>query len=155
MIHSKKQLTEPFPIKGTLYVYDGKVTIDEHLAGIKTPAFVINNLIPTVGRAYIMGGSGESLADIDACCLGDNATARALSDTDLKSLIFTASPTDARVSGTKRITELFVGINEANFTHREFGLKANGTLISTLVLTPEFVKTTAKTRTYIHSLGWL
>ncbi len=150
----RKILYESLGLKGTLFAYDEKVTIDEHIAGTKTPAFVSPNLIPTVGRQYILGSTSGSLADIDACCLGDDGSVRASTDTDLKNLQFTASPTDARVTGTKRYTELFVGTSEANFTHREFGVKAGTTLISTIVIDPAFEKTTAKTRTYIHELGW-
>jgi hypothetical protein len=136
--------------KGRLYVYDGKVTIDEHLQVTKEPIQQINNLIPIAGRVFILT---QSLSQINECVVGDNGSTRTLGDTDLKNPLFSAVPTDYRVSGTKRITELFVGINEANFTHREFGIKANGTLISTLAI-GEFEKTTAKTRTYIHEMGW-
>jgi len=137
---------------GRLYAYDGKVTIDEHLSGQIKPAFVLPNLIVTVGKTYILENSP---ADIDEVKLGDGATARTVIMTDIVNELFSAAPTDARVTGTKRITELFVGVSEANFTHREIGIFANSTLISTLVITPEFEKTTAKTRTYIHELGWL
>jgi hypothetical protein len=142
---------ELFMLKGKLYIYKGKVTIDEHLSGQVQPSHVINNLMPTVGRVYTLT---ESLSNIDEVRLGDDNTARVSSDMDLYNPLFTAYPTDKRVVGTKRITELFVGVNEANFMHREIGIFAEGALISTLVMS-DFEKTTAKTRTYIHEMGWL
>ena len=143
-------LHEPLTLKGRLFVYEGRVTIDDHLSGAQ-PVRIIDNLISTVGRVYILT---ESLADIDACCLGDNGGARTAGDTALKNQLFSATPTDKRVVGTVRITELFIGIAEANFTIREFGIKASGTLISTLIVDPALEKTSAKTYTFIHSCGW-
>ena len=144
------KMTEEIGIKGRLHIYEGRVTIDDHLAGVE-PLQSINNLMPTVGRQYALTGS---LSNIDESCLGSNGGARSASDTELLTEIYTAYPTDKRVVGTTRITELFIGAAEANFTIREFGLKAEGSLISTLVVTPEIVKTSAKTYTFIHVMGW-
>ena len=143
-------LHEPIDMKGRLYIYEGRVTIDQHLAGVE-PLQVIDNLIPTVGRVYALT---NALSNINACVLGASNAAREMSDTDLKIPLFSATPTDKRVIGTVRITELFIGIAEANFTIREFGVKANGVLISTLVINPAVEKTTAKTYTFIHAMGW-
>ena len=138
---------------GTLYAYDGRVTIDGHLSGLYEPVLVLPNLIPTAGRAYLV--TEGSIGDIDTVKLGADGTTRAMGQTDLFSPQFAASPTDMRVSGTKRIVELFVGVEEANgFMHREIGFFAGSTLISTLRIVPEFEKTSAKTRTYIYSIGW-
>ena len=138
--------------RGRLYAYDGRVTIDQHLSGQIKPVFVLPNLMPTVGKQFLVGTG--SLGDIDAVKLGGDGTARTAGLTDIISEQFSASPTDSRVVGTKRVVELYVGTGEANFTHREIGLFAGTTLISTLVITPEFVKTTAKTRSYIWEGGW-
>ena len=137
--------------KGILYAYDGRVTIEQHLSGRIKPALVLPNLMPTVGRVGVLNGL---LASIDEVKLGDDGSARTAGMTDLVSEQFSASPTDQRVSGTKRYTELYVGSAEANFTHREIGIFSGTTLISTLVIDPEFEKTTAKTRTYIWTCGW-
>ena len=143
---------EPMTIKGVLFAYDGKIIIDQHLSGQARPVFVLPNLMPTVGRAFLVDSG--SIGDIDTVKLGDDGTARTAGLTDIISEQFSASPTDSRVVGTKRVVELYVGTAEANFTHREIGLFAGTTLISTLVITPEFVKTTAKTRSYIWEGGW-
>jgi len=147
---NRHKLCEHIALHGKLYAYEGRVTIDQHLSGQVKPIFVAENLIPTVGRQYILS---NSLANIDTVKIGDDGSARSLSDTDLKNPLFSASPTDKRVTGTKRITELLVGVNEANFTHREFGVFAGSTLISTLAIA-DWVKDNTKTRTYIHELGW-
>ena len=147
LIHN---LTEEIGIKGQLHIFEGRVTIDDYLAG-KKPLQTIDNLMPTVGRVYALTGS---LANIDECCLGSNGGARSASDTDLLTELYSAYPTDKRVVGTTRITELFIGIAEANFTIREFGIKAEDNLISTLIISPEIEKTTAKTYTFIHTMGW-
>lgn len=138
--------------RGTLYVYTGKVTIDEHLSRQKEPAFVLPNMIVTTGRQYLINTG--PLTDINIVKLGDDGTARSLGLIDLVSPQFTAGPTDIRISGTQIIIELFVGVEEANFIHREIGLFAGEVLISTLKVVPEFEKTTAKTRTYLYTLGW-
>ena len=138
--------------RGRLYAYDGRVTIDQHLSGQIKPVFVLPNLMPTVGKQFLVGTG--SLGDIDAVKLGGDGTARAASMTDIVNSLFSASPTDARASGTKRVVELYVGTAEANFTHREIGLFAGTVLISTLVISPEFVKTVLKTRSYIYEIGW-
>lgn len=143
-------LHEPLNLKGRLFIYGGRVTIDDFLNGAK-PLRIIDNLIPTVGRVYILT---ESLSDINEVALGSNGAARNLSDTDLKTPLFSATPTDKRVVGTVRITELFIGVAEANFNIAEFGIKANGVLISTLVVNPVLEKTSAKTYTLIASMGW-
>ena len=144
------KLFEEIGMKGKLLIYEGRVTINDYLAGAE-PTHTINNLMPTAGRQYALTGS---LSNIDECCLGSNGGARAASDTDLLTNLYTAYPTDKRVVGTTRITELFIGMAEANFTIREFGIKAEGSLISTLVVSPDIVKTTAKTYTFIHVMGW-
>lgn len=149
-MQNEHKLIEKMP-SGRLFAYEGRVTIDEHLAGLCTTVSVAKNLIPTVGRVHMLT---QSAADIDTLAIGDNGSARALSDQDLKNRLFTAVPTDSRIVGTKKVMELFVGINEANFVHREFGAFAGETLISTLIIAPEFEKTTAKTRTYIWEMGW-
>ena len=152
-----KRLHELLALRGVLHVYDGKVTIDLHLSGRIKPTLILCNLIPDVGRAYILG-NGNSFSDISQVALGDNGTAKTRADTQLNNERFRAGPTDWRVVGLQRFTEFFVGINDANFTHREFGLFAGtnigganeGTPLSLLVITPEWEKTEALTRTYIH-----
>lgn len=144
-------LYEPLNLKGRLFIYEGRVSIDQYLQGAK-PLRTIDNLIPTAGRVYILT---NSLADIDEAVLGDDDTPRTDADEDLYNELFSATPTDKRVVGTVRITELFIGVAEANFDIAEFGIKANGVLISTLVVDPVLEKTSAKTYTLIHSCGWL
>lgn len=137
--------------QGTLYAYDGYVSIDEHIAGLKEPALILHNMIPTVGRTHILN---NGVTGIDTVCLGDSAAARALTDTDLKSLQFSASATDTRLSGAKWYTQIYLPTTSANFTHREIGIKDGTVLISTLVIDPAFTKDASATRTYIHELGW-
>ena len=149
-MQNEHKLAERMP-SGRLFAYDGRVSIEEHLAGLCSPKSITNNLIPIAGRVHLLT---LSPANIDTLAIGDNGSARSLADEDLKNKLFTAAPTDSRIVGTKKIMELFVGINEANFIHREFGAFAGGTLISTLIIAPEFEKTTAKTRTYIWEMGW-
>lgn len=144
------KLIEEMGMKGRLHIYGGRVTIDDYLAGAQ-PLQTIDNLMPTVGRYYALTGS---LSNINEVMLGSNGGARSAADTELLTELYTAYPTDKRVVGTARITELFIGISEANFTIREFGIKAEGSLISTLVVSPDIVKTTAKTYTFIHVMGW-
>ena len=136
--------------KGVLYVYEGKVTIDDFLRGQK-PSLVINNLIPDIGRNHILD---EMQGLIDEVVIGDDDSERSRDDEDLKSEQFSAFPTDKRRVGQQLITELFVGTDEANFTHREFGIKVDGQLMSTLVIEPEFEKDSNKTRTYIHTFDF-
>lgn len=138
--------------KGQLFAYDRRITIAEHLSGRYKPALLIRNLVPTVGRVFIL--SGGSLADIDNVKIGDDGSTRLATDTDLNNPLYECFPTDYRVVGTRRITELLIGASEANFIHREIGIFAGTTLISTLKILPEFEKTITKTRTYIHEMGW-
>lgn len=146
-------MIEQIKLSGRLFVYEGRASISQHLVGSAKPTAVIDNMMPTAGRAWLMGGG--SLSDIDAVKIGDDATARQMSQTDLFNSLFSASPTSFRVVDTKRVTELFVGVGVANFTHREIGIFAGSVLVSTLVIDPEFTKDVTKTRTYIHEMGWL
>ena len=138
--------------KGQLFAYDRRVTIAEHLQQRFKPNLFLGNLVPTVGRVYILGGG--VLSAIDNVKIGDDGSTRLAADTDLNNPLYECFPTDYRVVGTRRITELLVGTSEANFTHREIGIFAGTTLISTLKILPEFEKTIVKVRTYIHEMGW-
>ena len=81
-----RNLTEKIGLKGQLHIFEGRVTIDDYLAGQK-PLQTIDNLMPTVGRVYALTGS---LSNIDECVLCSNGGARSASDTDLLTELYSA-----------------------------------------------------------------
>lgn len=127
---------------------------------------VIREIGPCKNKVVSSAGYGRNLilralagdatypVTIDSASIGDDATAPVDGNTDLGNPLVTGLPiTSYGVSNNILSLDVFVpDANLPNDTYTEFGLFANGRLISRVIIAPAYTKATGEDTLFSYSL---
>lgn len=101
-----------------------------------------------------MAGDTTYPIEIDSAAVGSNSTAAVDGDTNLNTVVHSGlSITNASVSNNVLTIDVFVAdATLTNVTYREFGLFADGRLISRVIISPDYTKGAGEETLFAYTL---